>query len=354
MGRLSDWMAQFLESDTIIGQIQRTMVLQVTIFLIPYTLFFVFWIVLDWGLLDSLVVPSITFSFALVAYQMWVQQVRTEGLSLGGGPVSLSIYWNESCVEQEANIMLSWRSLEEKDLNKIRNKMDEAYLKPPGRLNNPYDSSQKNVILNRAAYETLDKELLGRYFTQINCYRAMWSPLYSDIRWKNGVYIHDFPRDKTFRKVPDQLMSYKGQVFLTAAAKVSVVFLYWDQELQPCPIFLVTTSPEHARIIQLEGIKLKPTASMEDLKEAASLRSKHEAMPLAVRLRNLSSQLSGVREGWEDVEERADGIVGRFVERRERIHSFKKYGFLKSKKLLLYLAVGVLAILLGLWLFGVI
>lgn len=170
-------MSRAFETENLIGQIQRTMILQVTIFLIPYTMFFVLWIGLDWDLWNSLTIPCITFAFATVGYVTFAEQVRREGLSVGGGPINMSIYWHESCVEDEPNVMLSWRSLEEKDINKIRDKMADAYMRPAGRVkskNNPGAMS----VLNREAYGRLEPTFTISPRTKSSeGFQISWSPI---------------------------------------------------------------------------------------------------------------------------------------------------------------------------------
>jgi len=223
-------------------------------------------------------------------------------------------------------------------------------VKPPKEEKNPGENPTVKPIP-----EGIGDVLVGTFFSLCVFHREMESPLYGeDKTFRMIAFIHDYPFDNVFRKIPGQLISYKGLVFETAAVKLDSTFCFWDEEVEACPIFRVTSDPEQTRLMQI-GLAIKPTTEKTDVEEVGNLRSAHQAIKYAMRLRNVESAYKQTVEGYRDSREEAVAIVDRVLDNREEIRRKKgRLAGLTKGKLIAYVIVGALLTLFVLWAMGVI
>ena len=479
MGRISDFFGRLFEAQGLKSQIQTQLLVSITPFMTSYTIFFYFWVFMDWDLMNALVPSSIIFSVGTVLYVLYSQSVREEGVSLGDGPINMTLRWSDSVITEESNVILRHTSLleapakngEGKEVQQKKDKMEELkkrlktrdtkIIKPrendrvfkitvkptrsfglgrflfyiglilglwclyvfafdyfiwqrevkaileegrigeqmylswildfigydwnpqliqyivfsiflmfSGRMtswiarkptltteeiNEPERRSRITATVknNPGSAKEVDEEILwGKYMSLTEFHRPMASPIYGEENpYKLGAFIHDFPFDKTFRRVPGQLVSFKGQVFETAAIKVDASYCYWDEELEPCPIFRITSSPELTRQMQ-KGLKVITETGEPDIEKVTKLRSAHQAIKYAIRLRNLMSVHRATVDGIMDAGAEVAALADRALDNRAEIRRVGRPLGLTNRRILTWLILGLIVGMIFAWIMG--
>jgi len=484
LGRIKNAFSKMLEAQSLKSQIQTELLIRIFPFMIAYTVFFYFWVFLDWGFLEAVTPSSIIFSIGTVLYVTYAQSIREECVSLGSGPINMTLRWGPTSPTGESNVILQHVTLLEEDrtskaklleLRKRVKKRTTEMVKPKqtdkvfkvfvsrtkrfyggivflflgimvlgtvglilaydvmywgkpfevaffderpigeqkdllswlvsltgyqGRQIGPVVPSMADLSIpgvcltvfgfllmltgksrtsvkaeelspenrpkdlwaeiplkreNPGQEEALKEEeepIQGKYFTLCWFHRPMISPLYGETNpFSMIAFIHDAVFDKTFRRSPGQLVSYKTQAFETSAPVIDATFCFWDEELEPCPIFRVTSDSELTRLIQM-GLNIKPSSSKWDVEKASKLRSGHQALVYAMRLRNVLSVLRGTVEGSRDAQEEGVATIDRLLDNREKIRKTQGPLGLSKKKIILYIVLGALAMLFVSWVMG--
>ena len=292
------------------------------IIMVPYFLFFILWVVLQWSLMAALAPSVVLGSLGYVMFYSWRNKIITEAAGLPA--VKMTLYWSESEVMDVDNVLSGWRSLLEREVS------------------NPH------ITLNGP-----DEVLVGKYYTETEFMKPMYAP--DGREFKRVIWIHDTPKDKVFRRIPNQWFTYNGMMFLASTARISAVFCGYKDEIEGfTPVFKVVANPEYTRLMQI-GLGLKPaSASVREVKRALRLSTTHEAMRYALDKMEIEAQNRALIEHSRDARTMALSLVGKLLENSDEIRRMKRYEFVKNRKfwiMLILLFLGGLVVLkyLGFW-----
>lgn len=224
---------------------------------------------------DSIPIPSAIMSIGYMFYFRWKNQILEEATALEA--VNMRIRWWEGHEVGFQNVIDGWMDLsEETAYNKEFPLFDVPRRCPQCEAPVAPGPTPPNCLTCKAElprYE-ISETLLGGsecFFTKIRF--ANRSVDYEGRAWRWGVFIHDFPKDQTFKKIPGQWFASKGLMFRTGTASIDVTYVGFKDEIHHVKYFRVTSSPERTRRIQM-GLGLTPaTATSGAVNKARNMSS---------------------------------------------------------------------------------
>jgi hypothetical protein len=253
--------------------------------------------------MDSLPIPCVVGSIGYILYYRWRDSVRDEASGLD--PINLTIRWNEGIVRDEANVIEGWLDLSEEEAYnpglpelQVPTVCRACGARIPETDFTPSHCGTCGVVLETR--QVASSVLMGEenFFTKVRFGRTMYD--LEGNEWEWGVFIHDFPKDVTFKKVPGQWFTHKGQMFRTATAKLDVTYVGFKDEEAHILFFRVTSDPERTRLIQI-GLGLTPaTASLDQVNKARDLSSIREGIKYLLKWREADAHAQVVTDQYRD------------------------------------------------------
>jgi hypothetical protein len=266
---ISDWLGQQNQKT----QAQLEIIFMLVPFLSGWMVFLYNWVFLLKSEMDSLPLPSVITSVGYMFYFRWKNKILEEATSLDA--LNMKIRWWEGYERNQQNVVAGWMDLSEKDA------YDNSVLLNVPRFcdqcQEPLPMGEKapdNCPVCHAEIPTLGEDLLEDetiLYTKMRFENRMVD--YEGRRWRWAVFLHYFPKDLTFKKIPGLWFSHKGLMFRTSTGSIDVTYIGFKEEIHHVKYFLITSSPERTRRIQM-GLGMTPaTASIDQLNNARDLSS---------------------------------------------------------------------------------
>ena len=285
-------------------QIQLSMLLPMIPFLVAYFLWYFAFYIFDFDLFTSLSMGFATGAAGYIMYYQRRDRVRNEAVNLS--PITMTLRWDEN---------------------------------------------HAPTIYNMVVDEPIIKSLGDKYYTVVEFQRTMYTPEPDKSPFKQILFIEKFPHDRVFHEMPDQIVVHRGDIFRGAASKIDATFREWTEELEPRPVFVVTSDPESTIDIQRTG-KVRPIdASKETIEEATAMTSIHYAMRESLKRKETEASYEAALDAIKDSKTRGLETSGRVLEDERVIYSPPSRTISIKKHWKLILALAILAIFL-LWLFS--
>jgi hypothetical protein len=267
---ISEWLSQQNQK----VQAQFEVIFMLAPFMAGWMVFLYHWVFELKSEMDSLPLPSVIMSVGYMFYFRWKNKILEEASSLDA--INMKIRWWEGYEQSLSNVIAGWMDLSDKD----------AYGDGAPLLNVPRRCAQCDHPVNpgekapelcpvcKTPIPSLGVFLLGGEKLLYSKVRFENRSIdYEGRLWRWAVFLHYYPKDLTFKKIPGQWFTHKGLMFRTSTASIDVTYLGFKEEIHHVKFFLVTSSPERTRRIQM-GIGLTPSsADPEDLKKAKDLSS---------------------------------------------------------------------------------
>ncbi len=343
-------LGNYLSKANIKTQIQIETLMMLAPFLAGWGVFMYYWVFLLWDTMDALSLPSIITSLGYMFYFRWSNQIRTEAASLDAYTMTLD--WDEYLSLPVTNVKERTLSLfePEGDVGTLATFCPTCGndLAVGLKGSSPSHCGQCGGKLPMKGNE--GGSMWGVYMTKEYFKRPMTDP-FDGTEFSEIVWIHDAPRDKTFRKVGYQWFTHKGQTFEIGAANPRATYIGFKEEMSHVKFFRVTSDPERTRQIQI-NIGLTPaTTDVEELNRAMKVESTRLAIGWMLKFREADSHAKVLEETQDDAKTRAYKGINRLVDDLDRVRETKR--FTKIKKMnwrqvamilcgvvLLYLALG--------------
>lgn len=361
----SDWLA----SKDYKTQVQIELLMTLAPFLIGWGEFIYFWLILWWDTWDALPGPAVTTSIGYIAYFFWRDSIRAEAATLPA--ITFNIRWYEGVSLPAQNVVEAMMSLSEIDLFHGDMDHDKAPLvslleaegmKPLENVPRNYPTTCPYCGVSLAnekwvaatchqcgaylpALNVHEDVLIGKYYTAALLKTPMRHPIEEEIKTRRLVFIHDFPRDKTFKKVIGPMFSHKGQLIAIPAASVDMTFIGWTTEIETVFYFRVTSCPERTRLMQI-GIGIQPaTSDVREVNRARRLESTTSAMDATLKANSEKARVKVLSDHYEDTDEKGLRVSFRLLGDMDRLREKRKEMGLRDKLTLRNILI--FALLLG-------
>jgi len=269
---ISEWLSQQNEK----AQAQFEVLFMLGPFLAGWMVFLYYWVFLLWDWIDALPMPSVIMCLGYMFYFRWKNQILEDATALDA--IAMRIRWWEGHERVVKNVIAGWMDLSEKDAYENGDPIMDVPRRcaqceaPVPRLEKP--PSHCATCGAEIPRISIDPSLLGgseRFFTKTRFENR--SRDYEGRLWKWAVFIHDYPKDQTFKKIPGQWFTHRGLMFRTATASLDVTYVGFKEEIHHVKYFRVTSSPERTRRIQM-GLGMTPaTATITALNKSRDLSS---------------------------------------------------------------------------------
>jgi hypothetical protein len=314
-------------------------------FLAGWAVFMYYWVFLLWDLWDALSAPSIITSLGYMIYFRWSNQIRTEAAGLEAFTMMLD--WDEYLSIPENNVKSRSVSLyePEAEVGTLANFCPfcgtdlSSGLK--GERPAHCGSCGERVPVKPGNNEENGDPMWGVYFTKDYFKRPMVDP-FDGTEFSEIVWMHDAPRDKTFRKVGGQWFTHKGQTFEIAAANPRATYVGFKEEMSHIKFFKVTSDPERTRQMQI-NIGLTPAeTSLDELNRAMKIETVRSAIPWMLKYREADAHARVLEETQDDAKTRSYKATNRLVDDLDRVRSSKR--FQKIKKLNMKQVIAIVAV----------
>ena len=313
-----------------------------------YCVFIYFWVVEMWELWPSLPGPCVIATIGYLAYFRWRESVTTEASSQES--LTFTVRWHEGNTETIKNVIAGFESLQEGQAFKVAGPELEGqeyaqtfcpFCGKPVLHRGFRHCGECGQLLPEALPRYALEAFEGLFITRLVFVNVMVDT--EGIMWNEGVFIHHAPKDKVFRKVPNQWVAHKGMVLPLSAANVDCVYLGFKEETTHQKFFLVTSDPERCRNIQM-GLGLTPAdATVEEVNRARILSSIREGIRWMLKYREAEGTNRVLLETREDEMIRAEGDAGEFLGNRRKIQERASLPFKLKENWKLIAGAGVLA-----------
>jgi len=177
-----------------------------------------------------------------------------------------------------------------------------------------WDENHCPTIYNMVVDEPVIKDLGENHYTVVEFQRPIKTPPPDETPFKQILFIEKFPHDKVFHSIPNQLVVHKGDIFRGSSAKIDATFRDWTEELEPRPIFVITSDPQSTIDIQRTGRVRPIDASKETIEEARTLTSVHYAMKESLRRKESEASYEAALDAMKDSKTRGIETTGRLLE----------------------------------------
>lgn len=331
------------------AQAQIEVFFMLTPFLAGWAVFIYYWVFLLWNEWDALPAPCVIMCVGYLFYFRWKNQIIEESGALDA--LTFTVRWEEGVVETITNVIEGWMDLSEAGAYENGTPEMKAIKKCPvcGEAIPWSELTPKFCGNCKADLPTseISEKILGddkALFTKIKFGRRMIDK--TGLTWFWAVFIHTFPKDQTFKKVPGQWFTHKGLMFLTSTGNIDVTYVGAKEEVHHVKYFLVTSCPERTRRIQL-GIGLTPaTADVEEINKARDLSSIRTGIKWMLRAREAEGLADVVSESSLDTKTKSYKGANRILDDLDGMRERRRFKTVKTnwKKWVVYLAAGVAVI----------
>ncbi len=330
---IDDWLSNLDEKQ----QAQAELIIGLVPFLVGYFMFLYNWIILWMDIQDAAPIPAVVMSGGYIVYYRWRDRVRAEAATLDA--VSMFVRWNEAIAGTYNNVIAGFQSLSEKELTEPKALEDPALDPLRATIKELQEKDTYKALDIKGDHSIHDDVMIGHYYAKFLFTTPIQHPLIESLKTRTVLFIMDFPKDKTFRKIPGQYFSHKGQLFAVPAAVVDCVFLGWKEEIETMLIFRVIADQERARLMQI-GVGLQPASSdLDDLMRATKIESARTAIQFIIEKNNAEDLVRVLQDAMPGVEEASYRGAARLLTDldglREKLKARKVQDWLTLKNILI-------------------
>lgn len=342
---ISEWLSQQNQK----VQAQFEVLFMLAPFMVGWMVFLYHWVFELKSEMDSLPLPSVIMAVGYMFYFRWKNQILEE--STGLEAINMRVRWWEGHEDQLSNVIAGWMDLSEEDAYKngvpladIPRRCLQCNTSIPKMETPPSHCPTCRTELPRF---TINETLLGGkecYFTKVRFENR--SIDYEGRAWRWAVFICDFPKDLTFKKIPGQWFTHKGLMFRTGTASLDVTYVGFKEEIYHVKYFRVTSSPERTRRIQM-GLGLTPaSASVDQLNKARKLSSLRIGIDELLKRQEAEAHAELSFESQIDAKTRGFKGADRVLDDLEEMRRRRQFGGIRDnwKKILIVVAVAVVVI----------
>lgn len=331
-------------------QAQFELIFMLAPFFVAWFIFIYFWVFLLWSEMDSLPIPCVVASVGYIIYFRWRDTIRDEASGLE--PINMTLRWHEGRVQEISNIIEGTLDLSEQDA--FNPGVPELMLKKAcpscgSTLPAHFMGSHCGSCGAPLAERKVDRAVIfgeEKFYTKVKFGRKMRDM--DGLLWEWGVFIHDSPKDATFKKVPGQWFTHKGQMFRTATAKIDVTYVGFKDEEYHVLYFRVTSDPERTRLIQI-GLGITPaTSDIDNVNKARNMSSLRVGLKFLLKFREADAYATAIEEQYQDSKTRGYKSADRALDDLDGMRKKRKYKGLKSTWK--YIALAILLIVAVIWL----